>query len=834
MKILIDMQGAQSESRFRGIGSYTLSFVEALIRNKGAHEVILMLNELLPDSILAIRAAFGSSIPQDQILSWGAPGPVFEADTKNENRRLSAEVLRQVFIENVDPDVVLVTSLFEGLGDDAVTTVPSSGRIPTAVILYDLIPLISPDQHFTHSKLHQEFYSRKLSSLKNADVLLAISESSKQEGVEHLEIESSRVMSISSAAHGCFRPIYLNNADIDLLEQQHGIDRPFVMYTGGADERKNLPRLIEAFSRLPSQIRDDHQLCIVGRMPQSITASLQSIAEKLDISDNLVFVGYVDREDLVALYNLCKLFVFPSLHEGFGLPPLEAMSCGTAVISSNATSLPEVIGNTAALFDPTSVDSMEAKLKQALTDEFFRKELVEHGLKQAKQFNWEKTAISALLKLESISRARAVSDVTNSGLPGVSDIELKKIIGAYKNKPSSDELAECARSLSRNLQNVSPSKRLLLDVSVIVHSDAKSGIQRVVRSIASSILQSPPRNLTVLPIYLDTGLYRIATSFLSKHASSIDEVIYPSSGDIYLALDLNMHLTSELGSVYSEMKQRGVALHVIVYDLLLARHPEWWLPPNPEMFRGWLDLVTELADSLICISADVAKDTEHWLEENQPTRFFPGPKVSQFHLGADFENSVPSTGLGTDYDAVTKAISLRKTFLMVGTLEPRKGHKQVLEAFEILWSTNSDVNLVIVGKEGWLVQDTVEKIRSHHELDQRLFLLDGVSDEYLQNIYTESDCLIAASLAEGFGLPLIEAAKHNIPIIARDLPVFREVASSYAYYFTGMTAVDLAEAVDEWIALYSKNKHPSNNSMPYITWHQSANQLLASIGIDRN
>ena len=129
---------------------------------------------------------------------------------------------------------------------------------------------------------------------------------------------------------------------------------------------------------------------------------------------------------------------------------------------------------------------------------------------------------------------------------------------------------------------------------------------------------------------------------------------------------------------------------------------------------------------------------------------------------------------------------------MVGTIEPRKGHMQVLDAFDQLWSQGMDINLIIAGAEGWrhLRQDMrrtipqiVARLRSHRERGRRLFWVNGPSDEYLEKIYATSSCLIAASEGEGFGLPLIEAARHKLPIIARDIPVFREVAGEHALLF---------------------------------------------------
>jgi glycosyltransferase involved in cell wall biosynthesis len=166
---------------------------------------------------------------------------------------------------------------------------------------------------------------------------------------------------------------------------------------------------------------------------------------------------------------------------------------------------------------------------------------------------------------------------------------------------------------------------------------------------------------------------------------------------------------------------------------------------------------------------------------------------------------------------------------MVGTIEPRKEHAQALSAFEILWNEGLEVNLVIVGKRGWLVEKLVERLSSHSMLGKRLFWLEGISDEYLERIYAASTCLIAASEAEGFGLPLIEAAQKKLPILARDLSVFREVAGEHAFYFQGLEPEALAEAIQTWIGLREKGKAPSSGKMPWLTWEESARKLLEVI-----
>lgn len=163
---------------------------------------------------------------------------------------------------------------------------------------------------------------------------------------------------------------------------------------------------------------------------------------------------------------------------------------------------------------------------------------------------------------------------------------------------------------------------------------------------------------------------------------------------------------------------------------------------------------------------------------------------------------------------------------MVGTVEPRKGHAQVLDAFELLWASQQDANLLIVGKQGWMVEALVERLREHPESGKRLFWFEGIDDDYLSSLYAQSDALIAASLGEGFGLPLIEAAQYKLPLIARDIPVFREVAGEHAFYFQGEQPQTLSDSLTAWLGLHRNAEHPKSESMPWLTWDQSAKQLF--------
>jgi glycosyltransferase involved in cell wall biosynthesis len=254
--------------------------------------------------------------------------------------------------------------------------------------------------------------------------------------------------------------------------------------------------------------------------------------------------------------------------------------------------------------------------------------------------------------------------------------------------------------------------------------------------------------------------------------------------------------------------------------------PQCFGPGAAENHATWLKVVAQ-ADAAVAISGAVAADLERWLEETGagPTR----PVVRSVPLGADLTHALPTRGLPADAAGQLEAIRRRPAFLMVGTVEPRKAHQQVLDAFERLWRDGEDVTLVVCGRRGWMVEKFAARLARHHELDQRLFWIEDASDEYLDKIYEACVCVIAASLGEGFGLPLVEAARHGVPVIARDIPVFREVAGEGAVYFSG-DAPELAAAVRLWLAQRSRGAVPPSSAMGWLTWAESASRLRAVLG----
>ena len=295
-------------------------------------------------------------------------------------------------------------------------------------------------------------------------------------------------------------------------------------------------------------------------------------------------------------------------------------------------------------------------------------------------------------------------------------------------------------------------------------------------------------------------------------------------GDVFLGLDLSAHLFPSATEELKKFRLAGARVYFVVYDIIPLLHPQFTVAGMTAAFEVWLQSLAQEADGLVCISAAVADDVKAWLTTHAKACILPS--VTHFHLGADIENSAPSKGLPEDATAVLEKIKRKPSFLMVGTIEPRKAQAQALAAFEQLWRDGVPVQLVLVGKEGWLMEDFCQKIRAHTEFGHRLLWLESISDEFLEPVYGAASCLLAASEAEGFGLPLIEAAQHRLPIMARDIAVFREVAGEHASYFSGQQPEALASAISDWLALNRTGGAPSSSSMPWLTWQQSTKRLL--------
>lgn len=383
-----------------------------------------------------------------------------------------------------------------------------------------------------------------------------------------------------------------------------------------------------------------------------------------------------------------------------------------------------------------------------------------------------------------------------------------------------------------------PERQLLVDVSVIHQSDARTGIQRVVRSLLLQLLQAPPAGYRVCPVFATRqhGYCYAAPGFLDQPAQApgatgqpVQAELQVQSGDLFLGLDLAAHLLPRHQAHVLRWKRSGVKLHVMVYDLLPLQHPEWFNPKTTRNFKRWIKWLAVYADSAVCISETVKLELGTWLSVrfDLPRTALPARAIV---LGADIAASAPSGGLPAKAEFLLARLRNTPAVLMVGTLEPRKGYDQALAAFEHLWQQPGKAPLlVIVGRRGWKTDALQQKLRAHPQAGKRLIWLEDASDEFLSLLYSACKGVLVTSRAEGFGLPVVEAALYSRPVLARDLPVFRELTLPRATFFNGESAGSLATAISAWLQSTQREDNDGKticHRQTVTTWQTAARQLL--------
>ena len=284
---------------------------------------------------------------------------------------------------------------------------PLCPSVPTVVTVHDLIPLLLPS--YRGSVWVRLYTSLVAASARRADMIITDSRHSKQEIVQHLHVSSERVRIIHLAADPACRPVDDEGA-LMALRHKYELPNAYILYLGGFDRRKNVGVLLHAYARLLRALPGTvPPLVVAGRLPDAHTALFpdpRRITAQLGIEDNVRFTGWISEEDKPALYTGALFFAFLSLYEGFGLEPLEAMSCGTPVLASNSTCLPEIVGSGGLLVDPTDVPRVMEGMAALVQDSARRRKLAEDGLAQAARFDWQQTARETLEVFHLVAQRR--------------------------------------------------------------------------------------------------------------------------------------------------------------------------------------------------------------------------------------------------------------------------------------------------------------------------------------------------------------------------------------------------------------------------------------------
>lgn len=399
-------------------------------------------------------------------------------------------------------------------------------------------------------------------------------------------------------------------------------------------------------------------------------------------------------------------------------------------------------------------------------------------------------------------------------------------------------------------------RRFYVDVSAIAEHDLGTGIQRVTSCLCRELFYQMPDGWIVEPVkanpngpgYCTAPTYSGSLLGIPDSYLPSPEPVLPGEGDLFLGLDLHHAVVEAQADWYSWIKARGAETWFVVYDLLPCQLPECFPPGTDELHGRWLDIITRATGS-VCISRAVADDLSTWIRNHRQGLDGHGiQQVRWFHLGSDVPSAQPPR-VQTLHENSVPEPKHGLNLLMVGTIEPRKGYFQVLQAIQLLWERDIPITLTIVGREGWrglpdnLRRSLPETVALLNELCRQfphhLRWLNGASDDDLLTQYGRADALLAASYGEGFGLPLVEARQNRVNVIARDLPVFREVMGDEAEYFVADTVDQLADWLEGWSRRQPINQPGVSRvsqarvaqASVSLTWAKSCAQLLKALDI---
>ncbi|CAM5360075.1 glycosyltransferase family 4 protein [Sphingobium scionense] len=372
--------------------------------------------------------------------------------------------------------------------------------------------------------------------------------------------------------------------------------------------------------------------------------------------------------------------------------------------------------------------------------------------------------------------------------------------------------------------------RLIVDLSTIAQNDARTGIQRVVRALWWLLHDTPLEGYSVVPV--------VATAKRGYCVAPISdgEVRMPApdaplveigAGDIFLGLDLAAHRLWRHRRQMARWKRRGATVAITVYDLLPLREPDWFPSSTARNFGRWIRIVMRYADLALCISQQVVADMRS-LMEVQGTGYRRLPQLVHLPLSGDISGSRPSGGIDDAGRAIIAKMEQRPTILMVGTIEPRKAHTVLLMAYDHWRDTAGDEapDLVIVGRRGWRTEALQQRMLEHPARGDRFVWLDDASDELLAALYVRAALVVVPSYGEGFGLPVVEALGFGCRVLARDLPVFRELDREGLSYFESDAPVALVQAMSA--ALQQPPPVPASMSED---WTVSLSVILHALAI---
>lgn len=360
-----------------------------------------------PDAGVAIYArnllkALAEISAPDEILAFGSESQL-SADTLSKLRMIRAPSGRRGWLRVAWEQTMLP---FRGWqhGVDVMFypdhTAPLLKKFcPVIVTIHDVAFLAYPHTFRPLRRMYKSFAIQR--SIHQADAIVVVSEATKRECLEYLNVDDAKLHVIHNGLDPYFS-VVKDRTKLQDARRKYTLPERYILFVGTLEPRKNVAGLLQAFARLS----EDVKLVIVG-MRGWLYKDVFRLVKELNIHDRVNFLGHVPYGDLLYLYNLAELFVYPSLYEGFGFPPLEAMACGVPVITSNSSSIPEVVGDGAILIDPRDTDSLAKAMRELLENSTLRQALKQRGLLRAREFTWRKTAAGVLQVCRQVVSSKA-------------------------------------------------------------------------------------------------------------------------------------------------------------------------------------------------------------------------------------------------------------------------------------------------------------------------------------------------------------------------------------------------------------------------------------------
>lgn len=815
MKIGVDLRPLYTGSKYRGVGFYTREMFKELLKLDTENEYhFLNLYGGFPDDIVLDERCFVHSYYEGPMVADCGEKNLFRVPELDEVR----EAQVKHFLRHSGIDLMLFTSPNE-YGNPFRPEWFSS--VKTASIMYDVIPLAFPDQCLFDPRYKAD-YEASLEFVKGLDLLLAISEFTREDTAKHLKIPKDKIEVISSGIDERYLDVGKRNTKP--TRDRLGVNGDYFLFAGGIDFKKNIESVIEAYAALRKEQQDKTCFVIVGKAAEDTINHYRQIAEAYDIADRLVFTGFVTDDELLDLYCGAKALVFPSLYEGFGLPVIEAMACGTPVITSNNSSLKEIAEGFALMVNPKSVKDIIKAMNAVLTGGPKIENMVSAAKAHARTYTWRSVAEKAHAALMRLSGAERTTVETGVTQFVVTDDILDAIAMEYCNWNLPFGASEADR-IGRELQAIEDDvalpvlpcgKRVLYDFTVVsgwMKNNYVTGIGRV----AVQLYYGLRKFAQVVPVCSknEKGRFAFYKLDMNKWEPSSQKVSI-RNGDIYFMPEYQVRgvqLPADYPRVKS-LRQKGVKTYAMLYDILPLLLPQFFEKKTAAEFKGYLtDLLADY-DGIITDSRTVADEMLAYVSEHPEVHSKRLINAGYIHLGG---NSVSERQTNDPVSVEVLDFFKGTTYLMVGTIEPRKGHAYVLTQFEKLWEKDADIKLCIIGHAGWNMNDFIQGMREHKEHGKRLLFIEAASDSVLNFAYEHATALIQASAGEGFGLPLIEAGEYDLPIICSDIPVFHEVAGEHATYFMRDN-----DELSKIVEAFDPRKAPVSQEIESCSWDRAA------------